>query len=134
VTRARCVAHAVSGRAAALDDPGGPLRYSVAMACPHCAIEENLLASGWCRDCERAFGIWGRRYATDIVSTVLVGMAIVLVGGMGLPLLGFNWLLSASSILVSFGAMLALYQFHDRRRRRQFLDERLPRAYVMSGT
>jgi hypothetical protein len=104
------------------------------MACPHCAIDENLLASGWCRDCERAFGIWGRRYATDIVSTVLVGMAIVLVGGMGLPLLGFGWLISASSIFVSFGAMLGLYQFHDRRRRRQFLDERLPRAYLMSRT
>jgi hypothetical protein len=100
------------------------------MACPHCAIDENLLASGWCRDCERAFGVWGRRYATDIVSTVLVGMAIVLVGGMGLPLLGFNWLFSVTSILVSFGAMLGLYQFHDRRRRLQFLDARLPRAYL----
>ena len=29
------------------------------MACPHCAVEVNLLASGWCRDCERAYGIWG---------------------------------------------------------------------------
>lgn len=104
------------------------------MPCPHCAIEDNLLASGWCRDCERAFGIWGRRYATDIVSTVLVGMTIVLIGGMVLPLLGFSWLVSASSIFVSFGAMVALYQFHDRRRRRQFLDSRLPRAYLTSRT
>lgn len=104
------------------------------MACPHCAIDEHLLASGWCRDCERAFGIWGRRYATDIVSTVLVGMAIVLVGGMGLPLLGLGWLASASSIFVSFGAMVGLYQFHDRRRRRQFLESRLPRAYLTSRT
>jgi hypothetical protein len=104
------------------------------MACPHCATEDNLLASGWCRNCERAFGIWGRRYATDIVSTVLVGMVIVLIGGMGLPLLGFNWLVSASSVLVSFGAMLGLYQFHDRRRRRQFLESRLPRAYLPSKT
>jgi hypothetical protein len=104
------------------------------MACPHCAIEDNLLASGWCRDCERAFGIWGRRYATDIVSTVLVGMAIVVVGGMGLPLLGFGWLVSACSIFVSFGAMLGLYQVHDRRRRQQFLDARLPRAYLPGKT
>src|SRR5262245_25722424 len=109
-------------------------RYSARVACPHCAIEENLLASGWCRDCERAFGIWGRRYATDIVSTVLVGMAIVLVGGMGLPLLGLGWVASASSIFVSFGAMVGLYQFHDRRRRRQFLESRLPRAYLPSRT
>jgi hypothetical protein len=104
------------------------------MPCPHCEIDENLLASGWCRDCERAFGIWGRRYATDMISTVLVGMAIVLVGGMGLPLLGLNWLVSASSIFVSFGAMVGLYRFHDRRRRRQFLDSRLPRAYLTSRT
>ena len=104
------------------------------MSCPHCAIDNNLLASGWCRDCERAFGIWGRRYAGDMVSTVLAGMVIVLVGGMGLPLLGFSWLLSLSSIVVSFGAMLGLYQFHDRRRRRQFLDGRLPRAYLTTKT
>jgi hypothetical protein len=104
------------------------------VACPHCSVDKNLLASGWCRDCERAFGIWGRRYAGDMVSTVLAGMAIVLVGGMGLPLLGFNWLLSLSSIVVSFGTMLGLYQFHDRRRRRQFLDARLPRAYLPSRT
>jgi len=45
--------------------------YTLAMACPHCAIDQHLLASGWCRNCERAFGIWGRRYATDLVSTVL---------------------------------------------------------------
>jgi hypothetical protein len=104
------------------------------MACPHCAVEDNLLASGWCRSCERAFGIWGRRYATDIVSTVLVGMVIVLIGGMALPLLGFGYVISASSIFVSFGAMLGLYQLHDRRRRRQFLDARLPRAYLTSKT
>lgn len=104
------------------------------MGCPHCATDQNLLASGWCRDCERAFGIWGRRYASDMVSTVMVGMAIVLTGGMGLPLLGFNWLISLSSIIVSFGAMLGLYQFHDRRRRQQFLHARLPRAYLASKT
>lgn len=104
------------------------------MACPHCAVEDNLLASGWCRDCERAYGIWGRRYTRDIVSTVFVGMAIVLVGGMGLPLLGFSWVLSATSIFVSFATMLGLYQFHDKRRRRQFLHERLPRAYLPAKT
>jgi hypothetical protein len=100
------------------------------MACPHCAAQDNLLASGWCRDCERAFGIWGRRYATDMVATVLVGMVIVLVGGMGLPLLGVHWLFSATSIFVSFGAMIGTYRHFDRRRRRQFLDARLPRAYL----
>jgi hypothetical protein len=104
------------------------------MACPHCSADENLLASGWCRDCERAFGIWGRRYASDIIWTVLAGMGIVLVGGMGLPLLGFSWLLSATSIFVSFGAMVGLYRYYDRRRRRQFLHERLPRAYLPSRT
>jgi hypothetical protein len=107
---------------------------SMGMACPHCAIEDNLLASGWCRDCERAFGIWGRRYAADMVSTVLVGMVIVLIGGVALPLLGFGWLVSTSSIFVSFGAMLGLYQLHDRRRRHQFLDSRVPRAYLPSKT
>jgi hypothetical protein len=104
------------------------------MACPHCAAGDNLLASGWCRDCERAFGIWGRRYATDMVAIALVGMAIVLVGGMGLPLLGMNWLISASSIFASFGAMVGLYRLCDRRRRRQFLDARLPRAYLPGKT
>ena len=49
-------------------------------------------------------------------------------------LLGFTWVLSATSILAAFGAMLALYEFHDRRRRRQFLEARLPRAYLPSKT
>jgi hypothetical protein len=102
------------------------------MACPHCAIDENLLASGWCRNCERAFGIWGRRHAADLVSTVLAGMVIVLIGSMGLPLLGFSTLLSGTSVLVAFGAMVGLYRFHDRRRRQQFLEARLPRAYLAS--
>lgn len=104
------------------------------MACVRCGTEEYVLASGWCRDCERAFGIWCRRYASDIISTVLVGMSIVLIGGMGLPLLGVGWLVSACSIFVSFGAMVGLYRFHDRRRRRQFLHSALPRAYLTSRT
>jgi hypothetical protein len=53
---------------------------------------------------------------------------------LGLPLLGLGWVASASSIFVSFGAMVGLYQFHDRRRRRQFLQSRLPRAYLPSRT
>ncbi|TMQ17805.1 MAG: hypothetical protein E6J91_09295 [Deltaproteobacteria bacterium] len=104
------------------------------MVCPHCAAEDNLLASGWCRDCERAFGIWGRRYATDMVGIVIVGMAIVLVGGMGLPLLGLSWLASASSIFAAFATMVGLYRHFDRRRRRQFLQERVPRAYLPDRT
>src|ERR1043165_4338726 len=104
------------------------------MACPRCAIEDNLLASGWCRTCERAFGIWGRRYAADMVSTVLVGMAIVLAGGMGLPLRGFSPLLAGVGIFVSFGALRGLYRCHDRRRRPQFLGAGLPRASLPSKT
>ena len=61
-------------------------------------------------------------------------LPVVLAGGMGLPLLGVGWLASASSIFVSFGAMVGLYRFHDQRRRRQFLEARLPRAYLTSKT
>ncbi|HEY0483686.1 MAG TPA: hypothetical protein VGD37_39480 [Kofleriaceae bacterium] len=104
------------------------------MTCPHCGTPDHLLASGWCRDCERAFGVWGRRHAGDIASTVLVGMVVGIAGGIGMPLLGFGWLISAVSILASLGAMLGVYQLHDRRRRRQFLHARLPRAYLTSKT
>jgi len=104
------------------------------MACPHCGVSEHLLASGWCRDCERAFGVWGRRHASDIVSTVLVGMVTGVAGGIGLPLLGFGWLISAVSIFASLGAMFGVYQLQDRRRRRQFLAARLPRAYLAGKT
>lgn len=104
------------------------------MACPRCAVSENLLASGWCRDCEVAFGIWGRRHASDLVSTVLAGMVAGIVGGIGLPLLGFPWLISAISVFLSLGVMFGVYSFHDRRRRRQFLATRLPRAYLPSKT
>lgn len=104
------------------------------MACPRCAAPDNLLASGWCRDCERAYGVWGRRHASDVVSIVLAGMATGIVGGIGLPLLGLGWLISAVSIFASLGAMFGVYRFHDRRRRRQFLAARLPRAYLPSKT
>lgn len=104
------------------------------MACPHCAVPDNLLASGWCRDCERAYGIWGRRHAGDVVSIVLAGMVAGVAGGIGLPLLGLGWLISATSIFASLGAMLGVYQLHDRRRRRQFLAARLPRAYLPGKT
>jgi hypothetical protein len=108
--------------------------YSFAMACPRCAVPDHLLASGWCRECELAFGIWSRRHASDIVSTVLAGMVAGIIGGIGLPLLGFGWLISAISVFLSLGAMFGVYTFHDRRRRHQFLESRLPRAYLPSKT
>ena len=104
------------------------------MACPRCGVPDNLLVSGWCRDCERAFSVWSRRHATDIVSTVLVGMVTGIIGGVGLPLLGLGWLISAVGILASLGAMFGVYQLHDGRRRRQFLASRLPRAYLPGKT
>src|SRR5215510_7252835 len=78
------------------------------MACPRCAVSEGLLASGWCRDCEVAFGIWGRRHAGDLVSTVLAGMVAGVVGGIGLPLLGLPWLISAISVFLSLGVMFGV--------------------------
>ncbi len=76
------------------------------------------------------FDGWVRRYATDIVWQVLVGTAIVSGVAVGLPLLGVGTIVAAGGAFAGFGALFGLSRLTRRRRRRQFLQAPLPRAYL----
>ena len=90
---------------------------------------------GWCGDCERAFDTWVRRYAADIIWSVMGGGVVVALLGMGLPLLGFGSIVAASAAFGGFGTIFGLHRAGQRRRRRQFLaGTALPRAYLPSKT
>ena len=93
-----------------------------------------MSAKGWCRDCEGAYDTWVRRHATDIVWPVLAGMLVITTAGMGLPLLGFGWVIATTGVFAGFGTLLAVERLGQRRRRRQFLQAPLPRAYLPGKT
>ncbi len=78
--------------------------------------------------------MWIRRHASDIVLPVLGGMLVITATGVGLPLLGFGWVIATSGVFAGFGTLLGLQRFGQRRRRRQFLQAPLPRAYLPSKT
>ena len=84
----------------------------------------------WCKDCELLYDTWVRRYANDIVWQALIGMTIVSVVGVGLPILGVGKLVAAAGAFAGFGAIFGLSRITRRRRRRQFLQAPLPRAYL----
>ena len=96
--------------------------------CSRCGADAG--ASTWCKDCERLFDKWVRRYSNDIVWQALVGTVIVSTVGLGLPLLGVGSLVAAVGAFAGFGTMFALSRMTRRRRRRQFLQAPLPRAYL----
>lgn len=87
-------------------------------------------ASTWCKECERLYDGWVRKHATDIVWQALVGTVIISAVGLGLPVLGVGTLVAAGGAFAGFGAILGLSRLTRRRRRRQFLQAPLPRAYL----
>jgi hypothetical protein len=100
------------------------------MSCPRCHAATGASASTWCKDCERLYDRWVRRHANDIVWQALVGTVIVSAVGLGLPVLGVGTLVAAGGAFAGFGAILGLARLTRRRRRRQFLQAPLPRAYL----
>jgi hypothetical protein len=84
----------------------------------------------WCPDCEHLYDGWSRKHASDIVWQALAGGVVVASIGMGLPLLGIGWLVAATGAFAGFGTLFGLARLTRRRRRRQFLQSTLPRAYL----
>jgi hypothetical protein len=97
------------------------------MACGRCGGESALK---WCKDCERQYDHWVRRHAADIVWQALAGGVVVCAIGVGLPLLGVGWLVAGSGAFAGFGTLYGLSRMTRRRRRHQFLQAALPRAYL----
>ena len=87
-------------------------------------------ARGWCKDCEQLYDGWVRKHASDIVWQALAGGVVVASIGMGLPLLGIGWLIAATGAFAGFGTLYGLSRLNRRRRRREFLQTTLPRAYL----
>ncbi|HEY5925017.1 MAG TPA: hypothetical protein VIV11_25220 [Kofleriaceae bacterium] len=100
------------------------------MSCPRCHGDTESAVSKWCKDCERLYDGWVRGHASDIVWQALVGTVIVSAVGLGLPVLGVGTLVAAAGAFAGFGAVLGLSRLTRRRRRRQFLQAPLPRAYL----
>jgi hypothetical protein len=90
----------------------------------------GMPASTWCKDCELLYDGWVRRHSTDIVWQALAGMVIVSAVGVGLPLLGVGSLVAAAGAFAGFGTLYGLARLTRRRRRQQFLQAPLPRAYL----
>ncbi|MDB4956605.1 MAG: hypothetical protein JWO36_4174 [Myxococcales bacterium] len=100
------------------------------MACARCHAEVTAGSRKWCADCERNYDQWVRRHASDIVWQALSGTVVIMVAGVGLPLLGVGSLVAAVGAFAGFGTILGLSRLTRRVRRRQFLQAPLPRAYL----
>lgn len=83
-----------------------------------------------CPACERAYDLWSRQHASDVVWTILAGGTVTTLIGMGLPLLGLPMFFALTAIFAGFGTFCLAYTANDRRRRTQFLTAGLPRAYL----
>lgn len=105
------------------------------MACPRCGDAETAGPDRWCPACELVYDAWSRRHAGDVVWEVLVGTAIVVFAGMGLPLLGVSWLFAVTGVFAGFGAFVGLHRLNGRRHRREYLQAgEVPRAYLPGKT
>ena len=104
------------------------------MTCARCQDDGDVGPTGWCADCEREYDTWVRRHASDILGPVLAAMTIVTVAGMVIPLLGYSMLFATTGVFGGFAALLGLDRVNRRRRRRQFLQAPLPRAYLPTRT
>jgi hypothetical protein len=98
--------------------------------CARCSGTPEDSAATWCGACERMFDGWVRRYANDIVWQALCGTVILSAIALGLPLLGVGKLVGALGAFAGFGTLYGLARATRRRRRRQFLQTALPRAYL----
>src|SRR6266536_3809055 len=99
-------------------------------SCARCHGATDAPPHRWCKDCEVLYDKWVRRHEMDIVWQALVGSVIISGVGLGLPILGVSTLVAAIGAVAGFGAMLGLSRLTRRRRRHQFLQAPLPRAYL----
>jgi hypothetical protein len=99
-------------------------------SCSRCHGATDAPPHRWCKECELLYDKWVRRHETDIVWQALVGTVIITGVGLGLPILGVSTLIGAVGAFAGFGAMLGLSRLTRRRRRQQFLQAPLPRAYL----
>jgi len=98
--------------------------------CSRCAADLDAQAARWCKTCEGQFDGWVRRYSSDIVWQALCGTLVLSAVAVGLPLLGVGKLVGALGAFAGFGTAYGLAQLTRRRRRQQFLQAALPRAYL----
>lgn len=99
------------------------------MSCPRCA-GIRAATSAWCRECELLYDRWVRTHASDVVWQALSGAIVIIVIGLGLPVLGVGPLVAAAGAFAGFGMMAGLARLNRRRRRQQFLTASLPKAYL----
>ena len=119
------------------------------MQCPRCGdandrreekldrlirAEDTRIATPWCTDCETQYDAWVRQHAADIIWQTGLGAIVAMIIGLGLPLLGLEPVIGILGVLVGFGTFIGLRQWGKARRRRQFLADGLPRAYLPSKT
>jgi hypothetical protein len=98
------------------------------------ALREQMPSGPWCRTCEQQYDTWVRKYAADIIWQTGVGALIAMAIGLGLPLLGLEPIIGIAGVLVGFTTFLGLRRYGKQRRRRQFLADGLPRAYLPRKT
>lgn len=99
------------------------------MACPRCDTE--TVDDKWCAACEASYDTWSRQHASDIIWPLMAGMVVVVSTAIGLPLLGFDWIIAATGVFTGFGTLYGLHRLNRRRRRGQFLrGAAMPRAYL----
>jgi len=104
------------------------------MQCPRCAAELETAGAPWCRACELQYDTWVRQHAADILWQTGSGAIVAMLIGLGLPLLGLEPIIGIVGVLVGFGTFIGLRQWGKQRRRRPFLADALPRAYLPSKT
>lgn len=100
------------------------------MSCPRCAGDVQSDVAAWCKECEKLYDVWVRKHASDIVWQALFGTVVVSFFGLALPALGAGVLVAAVGAFAGFGTIFGLSRLTRRRRRRQFLQAPLPRAYL----
>lgn len=103
------------------------------MTCRRCAATTQLAPSGWCRDCEGAYDGWSRQHAADILWQTGCGAGLAMIVGLGGLVLGFSPIVAIGGVLAGASTFLGLRRWGLRRRRAQYLETSVPRAYLPSS-
>ena len=103
------------------------------MSCVRCGAEQ-VTSTGWCETCERLHDTWTRQHASDILWQAGTGALIAMAVGLGAPLLGLSPLLGILGVLAGASTFGALRVWGNKRRRQQFLETSVPRAYLPERT